>query len=146
MSEPDSVGGISASGKTSGAGESPLTTGPHRELVRSSPRVPVPRRTSPATTDLYARDGYAQVLLSSLIRAQLGLTVSVLAPAIAMIVLYPLLCVLVPAVATAHLGAVPVSLIVLAGGIYPPLVLAGFWYVRRARQVEQRFVDLLNDQ
>ena len=37
----------------------------------------------------------------------------------------------------------PLTLLILGGGIYPPLVLLGFWYVRRTERMEQRFVDLL---
>jgi len=78
-------------------------------------------------------------------RAQLGVTLGVLVPALAVVALYPLLCMLFPAVAAARMGEVPLSLVVLGGGIYPPLVLLGFWYVRRAARVERRFVDLLKD-
>jgi hypothetical protein len=37
-------------------------------------------------------------------------------------------------------------LIILGGGIYPPLVLLGYLYVRRAERLEQRFVELLKEQ
>ncbi len=118
---------------------------PAREAVRATPRQPGRRGPLPGTSDLYERDQYAATLLASLMRAQLGVTLGVLVPAVAVLALYPLLCVLFPAVAEARAGPVPVSLIVLGGGIYPPLVLLGFWYVRRAQRVEQRFVDLLKD-
>ncbi|MBO0730849.1 MAG: hypothetical protein J2P57_16455 [Acidimicrobiaceae bacterium] len=117
---------------------------PRREAIRSGPRLPAGRPT-PGRSDLYGRGGYSRVLLGSLMRAQLGVTVSVLLPAVAVVALYPMLCVLVPGVATAELGPIPVSLLVLGGGIYPPLVLLGLWYVRRARQAEQRFIELFHD-
>jgi hypothetical protein len=117
---------------------------PRREVIRSGPRLAAGRPT-PDRSDLYGSGGYSRVLLSSLMRAQLGVTVSVLLPAIAVVALYPLLCVLVPSVATAQVGPIPVSLLVLGGGIYPPLVLLGLWYVRRARRVEQHFIELLQD-
>lgn len=117
---------------------------PAREVIRSSARPVGTGGPSPGAADLYGEGAYAKALLSSLMRAQLGVTVSVLAPAGAAVALYPLLCVLFPGVAAAQLGPVPVSLIILGGGIYPPLVALGFWYVRRARRVEQRFVDLLD--
>jgi hypothetical protein len=122
-----------------------MTERPVREPVRATPRRPGQRGPLPGTTDLYGGDQYAATLLSSLIRAQLGVTLSVLLPAFAVVALYPLLCVLSPAVADARVGPVPVSLIVLGGGIYPPLVGLGFWYVRRAHRVERRFVELLRD-
>jgi hypothetical protein len=77
--------------------------------------------------------------------AQLGVTLGVLLPALAVVALYPLLCVLFPVVATATVGPLPLSMVILGGGIYPPLVVLGFWYVRRAERVEQRFVRLLED-
>jgi hypothetical protein len=118
---------------------------PAREAVRAAPREPGRRGPLPGTPDLYEVDDYAHALLSSLMRAQLGVTVSVLAPAAVVVALYPLLCVLIPSVATATVGGVPLTLIVLGGGVYPPLVALGFWYVRRAQRVEQRFMDLVKD-
>jgi hypothetical protein len=120
-------------------------TAPRREIVQATPRRPASLRPSPGSSDLYEPDRYGKALLSSLMRAQLGVTISVLAPAAAVIALYPLLSVIFPGLASARLGPVPVTLIVLGGGIYPPLVVLGFWYVRRARRVEERFIELLKD-
>jgi hypothetical protein len=78
-------------------------------------------------------------------RAQLGATVSVLVPAAALLLLYPLLAVMYPSLGHAEVGGVPVTFLVLGGGIYPPLVLLGFWYRRRAEKVEERFAELLED-
>jgi Flp pilus assembly protein TadB len=128
---------------------SPTDQGPApgsgREAVRAAPRQPGRRGPLPGTSDLYERDEYAATLLASLMHAQLGVTLGVLLPALAVVALYPLLCVLFPAVAAATVGPLPLSLIILGGGIYPPLVVLGFWYVRRAERVEQRFVRLLED-
>jgi hypothetical protein len=118
---------------------------PVRQAVRATPRSPGRRSPLPGTDDLYGRDEYASALLASLMRAQLSITLSVIVPAFAVVALYPLLCVLFPAVATAQVGPVPLSLVVLGGGIYPPMVGLGFWYVGRARRAEERFVDLLRD-
>jgi hypothetical protein len=95
--------------------------------------------------DVLRQDDYGRVLLGSLMRAQLGATVSVLGPAILLLALYPLLAVLIPGLARAQLAGIPVTLLVLGGGIYPPLVGLGFWYVRRAERVERRFGELLDD-
>ncbi len=112
-----------------------------RAPVRHSPAV----RQSPAAGDLYQPDNYAKTLLSSLIRAQLGATVTVLVPAAALLLLYPLLAVLVPSLAHASVGGLPLTFVVLGGGIYPPLVILGFWYRRRASRVEERFAELLEE-
>lgn len=100
----------------------------------------------PAPDDLYHSDSYAETLLRSLMRAQLGVTLSILVPAAAVIAIYPLMAVLLPAVATASLGPVPLSAVILGVAIYPPLVLLAFLYVRRAKRMEQAFVDLLREQ
>jgi hypothetical protein len=124
-------------------------TGPVSPSGREIIRFPVRstrRSASPASEDLFAEDDYSRVLLTSLMRAQLGATLSILLPAAALLSLYPLLAVLVPGLAHAQLVGVPLTLMVLGGGIYPPLVLLGLWYVRKAERVEQRFTDLLKDQ
>jgi hypothetical protein len=124
-------------------------TGPtgkaERETVRFVAGPSNGRLASPASEDLYSEDDYGRTLLASLIRAQLAATLSILLPAAALLSLYPLLAVLFPWLAHAHVLGVPLTLLVLGGGIYPPLVLLGFWYVRRSERLDQRFADLLRD-
>jgi uncharacterized membrane protein len=91
-------------------------------------------------------DAYGRELLSSLVRAQAGVSLAILLPAISLLALYPLLAVLVPRLATLQVLGFPLTLVILGGGIYPPLVLLGYWYVRRAERLEQRFVELLKEQ
>lgn len=138
MSPPDLPG---ASGPPAPGG---LPHPPRRETVTASPRDGT-SRTWPASEDLYGGGEAAEVLLSSLLRAQLGVTLSALIPAVVVIGLYPLLAVVAPAVAAATLGPVPLALVVLGGGLYPPLVALGLWYVRRAERVEARFAELVAD-
>jgi hypothetical protein len=118
---------------------------PSREIVRSAPRRTSDVLLFPGADDLHQSSGYGRELLISLMRAQAGATLTVLLPAVALLALYPLLAVLVPSLAGADVWGVPLTLVVLGGGIYPPLVLLGFWYVRRAARLEQRFVDLLKE-
>jgi hypothetical protein len=96
--------------------------------------------------DLYEADAYGRELLSSLMRAQAGVSLAALLPAISLLILYPLLTVLLPRLAAFSVLGLPLTLIILGGGIYPPLVLLGYWYVRRAERLEQRFVELLKEQ
>ncbi len=96
--------------------------------------------------DLYDAGNYAETLLRSLMRAQLGVTLGVLLPAAAVVATYPLLSILVPRLSEVSVGPVPLSVIVLGFGIYPPLVVLAFVYVRRAHRVEERFVELLRDE
>jgi hypothetical protein len=118
---------------------------PQREIVRSAPRRASSRSASPIRDDLYQADAYGRELLSSLMRAQAGVSLAVLLPAISLLAIYPLLAVLIPRLATFEVLGLPLTLIILGGGIYPPLVLLGYWYVRRAERLEQRFVELLKE-
>jgi hypothetical protein len=118
---------------------------PARQTVRAAPRRALDRSQSPARDDLYQPDAYGRELLSSLIRAQAGVSLAVLLPALSLLALYPLLAVLLPGLARFELAGLPLTLIILGGGIYPPLVLLGYWYVRRAERLEQRFVELLKE-
>jgi hypothetical protein len=122
------------------------TERPPRQTVRAAPRRPHDRSQSPARDDLYQPDAYGRELLSSLIRAQAGVSLAVLLPALSLLALYPLLAVLLPGLATFEVAGLPLTLIILGGGIYPPLVLLGYWYVRRAERLEQRFDELLKEQ
>jgi hypothetical protein len=79
-------------------------------------------------------------------RAQAGVSLAILLPAISLLALYPLLAVLIPRLDTFTVVGLPLALVILGGGIYPPLVLLGYWYVRRAERLEQRFIELLKEQ
>jgi hypothetical protein len=119
---------------------------PPRQVVRATTRRRSDGSRSPVRDDLYQHDAYGRELLSSLMRAQAGASLAVLLPAFALLGLYPLLAVLLPSLARAQVAGLPLALIVLGGGIYPPLVLLGYWYVRRAERLEQRFAELLKEQ
>ncbi|MDA8047613.1 MAG: hypothetical protein M0Z30_20675 [Actinomycetota bacterium] len=119
---------------------------PVRVAVRAGPTATSRPRAVPDPDDLYEGDQYGHTLLRSLVRAQLGVTIGVLLPAAALVATYPLLSVLLPGVADAAIGPVPLSLLVLGFGIYPPLVVLALVYVRRARRVEDRFVELLHEE
>ncbi len=114
--------------------------------MRSQARRPGGRASTPAPDDLYEPDAYGRELLTSLMRAQGGACLTVLLPAAALLALYPLLTAIFPWLATAQVLGLPLTLLILGGGIYPPLVLLGYWYVRRAERLEQQFVELLKEQ
>ena len=125
--------------------ESP-PAGRRRVAVRATPPAPHGTRSVPAADDLYSPDGYGEALLRSLMRAQMGVTLGVLLPAAAVVATYPLLSVLLPGLSRVTVLSVPLSVVVLGFGIYPPLVVLAFVYVRRARRVEERFIGLLRDE
>lgn len=124
-----------------------LATRPARVTVQApTGSRSVPPRSVPGPDDLYQRDHYGETLLRSLMRAQLGVTLGVLLPAAAVVATYPLLSVLLPRLATVTVGPLPLAILVLGFGIYPPLVALAMAYVRRARRVEERFIDLLHEE
>lgn len=115
---------------------------PAREVVRT----PLPTRPGRRSNDAGARAAYDNVLLTSLMRAQLALTLLALVPTAALLVAYPLIASVIPQLASARVVGLPLALVVLGGAIYPPIVLIGFGYVRRAERVERQFADLVNRQ
>ena len=117
-----------------------------REVVRAPDRNGKGIRPSPQVADLYESGSYGRVLLSSLVRAQLGLAVAVLAPLAAIVIAIPLLATLWPHLVRVRVVGLPLFLVILGLGVYPPLVLAGWWYVRRAEALERSFSDLMEQQ
>jgi hypothetical protein len=121
------------------------TTQPQRRVIVRSDARRVPGPAEEGGLGDLSQDAYGREFLASLMRAQGGVALSTLLPAVALLALYPLLAAIFPSLATAQVFGVPLTLIILGGGIYPPLVLLGFWYVRRSERVERRFTDLLKD-
>ncbi len=102
-------------------------------------------RSVPSAADLYVSGAYGETLLRSLMRAQLGVALGVLLPAAAVVVTFPILSVLLPGLVSISVFTIPLTVLVLGFGIYPPLVVLALVYVRRAARVEERFVALLDE-
>ena len=97
-----------------------------RQVVRSQPRRPGGRASSPALDDLYEPDAYGQELLRSLMRAQGGACAHRAAagrwPSSRSIRSSPRSS---PGWPRPRSSGLPLTLLILGGGIYPPLVLLG---------------------
>lgn len=117
---------------------------PERVTIRggAQPGAGPSTRSIPSPADLYANGAYAETLLRSLMRAQLGVALGVLLPAAAVVITFPILSVLLPSLVDVTVAGVPLTVAVLGVGIYPPLVVLAFLYVRRAARVEERFAAL----
>jgi hypothetical protein len=109
-----------------------------------------PRRTRTAlplrADDLDAESQLASLYLGSLLRAQLGLALRILAALALCVGGLPLLFQVVPGLSEVHVLGVPLPWLVLGVGVYPFLVGLGWRYVRRAEQNEADFAALLSRQ
>ena len=94
--------------------------------------------------DVQGDTAHSRVLVRSLARAQLGLSLLCLALAVALIASLPAAAALLPGARHIRLAGLPLTLIILGAGIYPVLMAVGWFYSRQARQLETRFVDLVD--
>ncbi|WP_344775478.1 hypothetical protein [Nocardioides panacisoli] len=110
-------------------------TGPSRQLAG---------RPRSRLGDVHEQTPLGGVYLSSLLRAQLGLAVRVLAVVAVTIVALPLLFHLVPGLSDVELAGLPLAWVLLGGAVYPFLLLLGWRYVRQAERNERDFADLVH--
>jgi len=121
------------------------TPTPHKRVRVTSPRMGPPRRgpVRPVPTDIDEQTRLGELYMTTLIRAQWRLSMSVLAAASMMIGGLPLLFLFVPATRTLDLGPVPLPWLILGVLIYPAVWLAGRYYVRQSEQIEREFTELV---
>lgn len=81
--------------------------------------------------------------MRSLLHTQLRLATTVLALVGGPLVALPLLFVLAPDVRAVSVAGLPLPWLLLAVLVHPVLVLAGWWYARRAEQAEAEFTELV---
>jgi hypothetical protein len=117
---------------------------PARQLVVwRGDEMPV-QHDIPGPGDLRDDTNTGRLLIGSLMRAQLGLSLMCLMLALTVTISFPLIAGLVPAVSRARVAGLPVTLIVLGFAFYPVFLAVGWFYHRQARQLEARFTDLVN--
>jgi hypothetical protein len=85
-----------------------------------------------------------RLLLRSLMRAQLALSLVCLVAALAVTVSFPLVAALAPGTGRVMVAGLPLTLIVLGAGVYPILLAVGWFYNRQARQLEVNFTKLVD--
>ena len=117
---------------------------PGRKVVQAPLVGAAGGRPLPDVSDLNADNPYGAVLITGLIRAQLGLTVGFGALTIAIIGSLPIIAALFPGLVHDTIGGLPLPLVVLGGGIYPVLVALAWGYVHLAERLERRFAELLS--
>lgn len=112
-------------------------------VVWRGDQVPV-QHGIPGPGDLRDDTNTGRLLIRSLVRAQLGLSLMCLMFALTVTVSFPLVATLVPAIGRAEVAGLPVTLIVLGFAFYPVFLAVGWFYHRQARQLEARFTDLVD--
>lgn len=118
---------------------------PRAERVRvTNPRMGAVRRGPgrPVVREIDEQTRLGEVYLRTLMRAQLMLSLRVLALVLGVLGSLPLLFVLVPGSRTARLLGVPLPWLLLGLAAYPFLLLTARYYIGRAEEREHEFADL----
>ncbi len=121
----------------------PLQPAQRQLVVWRGDQVPV-QHGIPGPGDLRDDTNTGRLLIGSLVRAQLGLSLMCLMLALTVTVSFPLVAALVPAIGRTRVAGLPVTLIVLGFAFYPVFLAIGWFYHRQARQLEARFTDLVD--
>lgn len=82
--------------------------------------------------------------VTSLVRAQLHLSLGVFALGLLTLGALPIIFALVPATRTLSLGGLPLPWVVLGVLVYPGVVLVARWYTRTSERIEADFNDLVS--
>jgi hypothetical protein len=117
---------------------------PPRRVVVTGPRARTVRRRpgSPAHA-LDEQTVVGDLLVRSLVRAQLLLALRTAAAVAVVLGGLPLLFALLPATRDVVVLGLTLPWLCLAVLVYPALVLVGWWHVRLAERNEQDFVELV---
>lgn len=126
-----------------------MTTGapqPARRVTVTSPRTEAAQSARPTRRrrdELADQTELGDVLIRSLIRAQLGLALRVLAVFVTLLGGLPLLFALVPSAGRFEIGGIPAPWFLLGLAAFPLLVLLGLVYARQAERNERDFAELV---
>jgi putative solute:sodium symporter small subunit len=120
-------------------------TEPRRVTVTSPRTEAARRRRAPARplTELAEQTSVGDVLIRSLIRAQLRLALAVLVVFACVLGGLPLLFAIVPGAGRAEVFGMPLPWLLLGVVSFPLLVVLAVVYVRQAERNERAFVELV---
>jgi hypothetical protein len=116
-----------------------------RRVAVTSPRTSAVRRPPgrAALRALDEQDRVGEILVRSLVRAQLLLALRVLAVLVLLLGSLPLLFALVPRTRDAVVLGLPLPWLALGVLVYPALVVGGAAYLRLAERNERQFSELV---
>ena len=100
-------------------------------------------RSRPVARELDEQTGLGDVYLAGLMRAQLRLSVAVLALTVVGLASLPVVLTLVPATRTLTVLGLPFPWLVLGIGVYPAAWFLARWYTRQAERIEQDFAEVV---
>ena len=121
----------------------PAAGPPPRVRVTSSRRGAAPMRSRPVSRDLDEQTGLGDVYLDGLMRAQLRLSVAVLALTAVGLAALPVVLSLVPATRTLTVLGLPFPWLSLGVAVYPAAWFLARWYTRQAERIEQDFTEVV---
>lgn len=119
-----------------------------RRVRVTSPRSQARRRPPqrPLSTEIGEQTELGEVYVTSLMRAQLRLSVVVTGGVGAAVGILPAVLILVPATGELRVGPVPVSWLLVGAMLYPFLHLVARSYTRAAERVEKDFGELVESE
>ena len=119
---------------------------PSRRVTVTHPRTRSVRvgRLPTNPLDTRADRELDQVLLQSLIAAQLRLSLLAGALVLGVVVGIPLLLLAVPSLQDVTVARVPIGWLALAVGVFPVVIATGWLYTRAAERYERRYRELLD--
>ncbi|HWG93380.1 MAG TPA: hypothetical protein VNU66_04035 [Mycobacteriales bacterium] len=120
-------------------------TEPPRRVAVTSPRTSAVRRPPgrSAVRALQEQDRVGELLVRSLVRAQLLLALKMLAVLVVLLGGLPLLFAVLPATRDAVVLGVRLPWLLLGGLVYPAFVVGGAVYLRLAERNERDFAELV---
>lgn len=121
-----------------------MTPPPERVRVTRTRRNAESDQPRTVREEIVGESGLGATYVSSLMRAQLQLTLGVLAAGLMTLGALPLLFALVPPVRSWSVLGIPVAWPVLGVLVYPAVVLVARWYTRAGERLEAEFDDLVS--
>jgi hypothetical protein len=98
----------------------------------------------PVSRDLDEQTELGDVYLDGLMRAQLRLSVAVVALTVVGLAALPVTLTLVPATRSVTVGGMPFPWLVLGIAVYPAAWFLARWYTRQAERIEQDFAEVVD--
>jgi hypothetical protein len=98
----------------------------------------------PVSRDLEEQTELGDVYLDGLMRAQLRLSLAVIALTVVGLAALPITLTLVPATRSITVVGLPFPWLVLGIAVYPAAWFLARWYTRQAERIEQDFADVVD--